>query len=105
MVLEAAGEGWITRLERSSGHVVGLVTAAGAPFVTRGWGIRIIDGGRGARLLLSGAEVTTLGHAGNGLSGMPVALTATDIRTLRTVQVKGPITSIEQADDDDRRVL
>jgi hypothetical protein len=96
---------WVGDLARSSGHVVGMVTATGAPSVTRGWGVRIVDGGRRATLLLSTAEVAALGHAGDDPTGTAIALTATDIRTLRTVQVKGVIDLVEPADDDDLQLL
>jgi hypothetical protein len=94
-------ETWVVDLARGTGHIVGMVSADGAPVVTRAWGVAVLDGGLRARLLLGAVEVGALGAPAGDPVGTDLALTSTDIRTFRSVQVKGPIESVEAVDADD----
>jgi hypothetical protein len=98
------GDDWPDALLRMTGQLVAMVAADGAPLVTRGWGVRVVDGGRRARVVLSATEVEALGRGpGHEAIGTDVALTTTDIRSLRSVQVKGAIDAVGPADVEDLR--
>jgi hypothetical protein len=68
----------------------------GAPYASRAWGLSVLcaDGGEGAvqvRLLVT-PDVLTEGR---------IAITATDVPTLRSLQLKGRIADVEPMTDDD----
>jgi hypothetical protein len=95
-------DGWRAHLESGTAHVVGMLRADGRPFVTRGWGMCIDDATCTGRIIVSGVEVAALGYGDNAIAGAPVAVTATDVRTLRSIQLKGPVIGFEAVTDDDR---
>lgn len=80
--------------------VVGTVDASGVPDATRAWGLRVLDDRQRVRMLLAAAAGTALA---NLAATNTVAVTATDVRTLESVQVKGRAVHTEPATDDDRR--
>lgn len=84
--------------ERGSALIVATVAEDGAPLAARGWGMDW-DGPRSARLLLDADDAATVAHAG---AGGRIAVTAADVRTLRSVQVKGHCHGVEPATADDR---
>ena len=88
-------------LESGCGLVIGLVTADGKPLATRGWGLDVLDGGERARVLLGTEELARLGYPPGGEISTTIATTGCSVLTLRSIQLKGPITSLEPADDDD----
>ncbi|MCU1501721.1 MAG: uncharacterized protein JWM12_1075 [Ilumatobacteraceae bacterium] len=96
----------IDLLESGCALIVGLVTANGAPFATRGWGLTLADARADARarLLVTAADVVALGHPDGALAGASVAVTGCHILTLRSIQLKGSIASVEPptAIDQDR---
>ena len=88
-------------LESGCAMLVGFVTAAGTPFATRGWGMQVLDDGTRARVLVGRDEVAKLGYPPYGEISTVVAVTGCHVLTLRSTQLKGPIASIEPANDDD----
>ena len=80
--------------------VVGLVTAAGRPQTGRAWGLSLADDHRTARVVLSAADVASLGHLAGARLGT-IAVNGADVLTLRSVQLKGPIAGVERADGRD----
>ena len=84
----------IELLESGCALIVGLVTSAAAPFATRGWGLTIDPAGGSARLLVTAADVAALDPA-ESLVGRALAVTGCDIKTLRSLQLKGPVVSVE----------
>jgi predicted pyridoxine 5'-phosphate oxidase superfamily flavin-nucleotide-binding protein len=80
--------------------VVGTVDASGVPDATRAWGLRVLDDRQRVRMLLAAAAGTALA---NLAATSVVAVTATDVRTLDSVQVKGRAVHTEPATDEDRR--
>ena len=86
-------------LESGCSLLVGTATPDGEPVAGRGWGCRVIDAAPlRLRVLLGEDDVRGIEHA---RVGDLVAVTATSVRTLRSVQLKGTITSIEAATPDD----
>lgn len=85
--------------ERGSALIVATVDDDGAPVAARGWGMDW-TGPRSARLLLDADDVSTVSHA---TTGGPIAVTAADVATLQSVQVKGRCLGVEPATDHDRR--
>ena len=75
-------------LESGCGLIVGTVAADGAPYAGRGWGLDVLDVGPPAhlRLLLDRDDEETIAHV---VAGAAIAVTATNIRTLRSIQLKG----------------
>ncbi|MBK5288993.1 MAG: pyridoxamine 5'-phosphate oxidase family protein [Acidimicrobiia bacterium] len=72
--------------------IVGTVSAEGVPRATRGWGTTIVPGESEFRLLLDADDETTLE---NLRATGAIAVTGACVRTLRSVQVKGRVRSIE----------
>ena len=91
-------------LETGCALLVATATGDGAPVATRGWGCRVLERGAGRarlRVLLARDDPHGYEHAA---VGDRVAVTATSVRTLRSVQLKGRIVGIEPATGDDEDV-
>jgi hypothetical protein len=87
-------------LESGCALIVGAVGPGGEPHATRGWGLTIEDRAAGrVRLLLDPADATGIEylHATGA-----IAITAADVPTLRSMQIKGRVVNIEAAADADR---
>lgn len=88
-------------LEAGCSIVVGVVGASGEPFATRGWSVLVLDGSPlRVRLLVGAAACARFGRADGG-EPFPICLTAADVRTLRSVQLKGTVQSQEAVTADD----
>jgi hypothetical protein len=87
-------------LEGGCALIVGSVDDDGAPLAGRGWGLTITDEGPPAviRLLLGTNDPAT--RANLESTGM-IAVTGTDVPTLRSVQLKGRVVAVEAATDAD----
>jgi hypothetical protein len=96
-------EGWtdtvlspdqVALLGRGCALVVGVAAPDGSPYATRAWGavVHSADEGR-VRLIVDPADRDRLASAPRGL----IAVTATDVRNLRSVQLKGRVTGLEPA--------
>jgi len=87
-------------LEGGCGLIVGTVAADGAPHAARGWGMAVLDVGPPAlvRLLLDSDDERTIAHV---LDGRAIAVTATDVMTLRSIQLKGRALSPEVLSPED----
>jgi hypothetical protein len=87
-------------LQGGCGLLVGTVAPDGTPHATRAWAADIVDVTAGAvRLVVAGDDPTLLEHLSPGAQ---VAVTASDVRTLRSVQIKGTVTRVCPPTDDDR---
>jgi hypothetical protein len=84
-----------------SAHLVGLVTADGQPFATRGWGISFAPDRRTATVLIAGPEIGRLGYPDDDPTGSTMAMTCTHVATLASAQLKGPIRAVRPTDPDD----
>ena len=75
-------------LESGCGLIVGTVAPDGAPHAGRGWGMDVLELGPPARLrlVLDADDGATLEHAAEGAA---IAVTATNVKTLRSIQLKG----------------
>jgi hypothetical protein len=88
-------------LESGCATIVGLVSADGAPFATRGWGTLVLSDPARLRLLVGAGPFARAGrHVGDG-ARFPIAVTGASVRTLRGVQVKGVAHDLELPTDDD----
>jgi hypothetical protein len=85
----------------SSVVIVGTVDSAGAPEATRAWGVRVLPGSRRVRVLLPSNDSVTIA---NVRATGAIAVTATDVPTLDSVQAKGRAAGADAATDDDRRL-
>jgi hypothetical protein len=90
----------IDLIESGCGMLAGFVTASGKPFASRGWGLTVLEGGKKARVLVSADELRRLGYPPGGEISSIVAVTGASILTLRSIQLKGPITAVEPMNDD-----
>lgn len=85
-------------LEGGTSGVVGTVADDGVPDASRTWGQWTLASGTRVRCLLPSTEETALRNLrGNGR----VALNVTDVRTLKSIQVKGRATTVEAPTADD----
>ena len=89
-------------LEAGSGLIVGTVGSDGEPHALRGWGADVV--GRDPcrlRVLIDAHEETAVAQLA---AGRPVAMTAADVASLWSVQVKGTSLGVEpaRAADDER---
>ena len=91
-----------TFLESGCALIVGTVGPDGAPHAGRGWGLELLDGDPGPRfrLLLDIEDERTIEHLADGGA---IAVTATNVLTLRSIQLKGRATGPEAATPDDHR--
>ncbi len=90
-------------LDSGCALIVGTVDPEGAPHAGRGWGLSVLDVGPPARLrlLLDADDERSVAHAA---AGGAIAITATSVRTLRSMQLKGRSVGAEVATvDDDAR--
>lgn len=84
-------------LERGTAFIVGTVSADGAPHASRGWGIDVVGESR-VRLLLDADDEGALADlAATGA----IAVTAADVRTLHSTQLKGRVVSVAPGDETD----
>lgn len=89
-----------TFLESGCSLIVGTVAVDGEPHAGRGWGLDVASAGDEpqVRLLLDVDDARTVEHAA---AGGAIAITATSVRTLRSVQLKGRTLALEVATPDD----
>jgi hypothetical protein len=87
-------------LESGCALIVGTVGPDGAPHAGRAWGLTLVDLGPPARgrLLLDTDDERMLA---NVASGTAIAVTATSVTTLRSMQLKGRALGPEVASADD----
>lgn len=82
--------------------IVGTVGDDGEPRATRAFALSIDDPAtRLARIVMSADDPVAVAHLASG----SIALTAADVRTLRSMQLKGRITLVEPASAHDVEVL
>lgn len=87
-------------LESGCALIVGTVAADGEPHAGRAWGLDVTRAGDEpqVRLLLDVDDARTVEHAA---AGGAIAITATSVRTLRSVQLKGRTLGLEVASQED----
>jgi hypothetical protein len=85
----------LAALTVGSGLIVGTVASDGSPFAMRAWSAALV--GVGTMRIGLGAARDEVAH----LANRPIAVTAADVRTLESVQVKGRVRSIEPPHPDD----
>ena len=78
--------------------ILGTVDPDGEPCAGRGWGLTVTDEPGLVRLLVDADDGVTLR---NITESAPIAVTAGDIRTLRSIQLKGRVAGAEPARPDD----
>ena len=87
-------------LEAGSALIVGSVDRDGAPHASRGWGITVTDAARDqVRLLMDSDDVRA---ASNLAETGAISITGGDVRTLRSIQLKGHARGREAASVRDR---
>jgi len=87
-------------LEAGSALIVATVSSTGEPIATRGWGLTVLDAAEGrVRLLLSESDAPALA---NLRDSERIAITATDVPTLHSMQLKGRQVGFVEATDVDR---
>jgi hypothetical protein len=87
----------IELLESGCGLVVGLVAPDGRPVATRGWGLDLAEGCERARVLLGAASFEAVGYGPAGCVGRWVAATGSNVLSLASAQLKGPIAAVDPA--------
>jgi hypothetical protein len=90
-----------TRVFRNGSRalIVAAVTPDGAPHASRGWGITLDTELRSARLLLPADDGVVI--AALRVPGARIAVTAGDVDTLHSAQIKGRALAVEPATDAD----
>lgn len=85
--------------------IVGVTDEHGTPYATRAWGLRVVEQAAPGdehlaviSVLLAADDRTAVSGAAPGRG---VAVTAADVLTLRSAQLKGRSTGVDDADDDD----
>lgn len=84
--------------------IVCIVGDDGAPVAARGWGMVVTMPAATARVMLSRRDLTIAGLTLGDLGGRMIAVTGCNVRTLRSVQVKGPMHTAAPAADGDMAV-
>jgi hypothetical protein len=80
--------------------IVGTVAADGAPHAGRAWGCEVVDHGPVIRLILDAGDTATVANLAQGGA---VAVNATDVRTFRSIQLKGCADGVTAAADADHQ--
>ena len=92
------GSDLIEMIGPECGLVVGTVSADGEPRATRAWAARIIDpDARRVRVLMGADDPVSVANLETGR----VALNGANVRTLRSVQLKGRVVATEPPTADD----
>ncbi|HEX6659109.1 MAG TPA: pyridoxamine 5'-phosphate oxidase family protein [Ilumatobacter sp.] len=82
-----------TMIDAGAGLIVGTVDGNGAPRGVRAWAAWVVDpDAQRLRVVLTGDDRDVVANLADGR----VALTAADVRTLRSVQMKGRVSSIDE---------
>lgn len=83
-------------LEAGSAEIVGLVAPSGRPFATRGWGLDVLDAAAGrVRLLVRAVDLVPVGLAPGDRPDVPISVTASDVPTLFSIQLKGRLAAVD----------
>jgi hypothetical protein len=86
-------------IDDGAGLVVGTVGHDGEPRATRAWSATIVDPDeRRIRIVVGADDPVTVDNLGVGAT---MALNGADVRTFRSVQLKGRIVAVEAATADD----
>lgn len=94
-----------TLLEAGSSTIIGIVEADGGPCATRGWGSVVVDDEPlRVRVLVGAGQLRAMGHQPGATDPFAIAITGCDVRTLRSIQLKGTVVAIEEICDEDRGV-
>lgn len=97
-MLDAATVGF---LEGGCALIVGSAAPDGEPHVARGWGFTVMaDDPIVGQLLLPIDDARSIEQLG---TGAPIAITAADVPTLRSLQLKGRSLGVTPATDEDRQ--
>jgi hypothetical protein len=89
-------------LESGCSTIVGTVTASGEPYATRGWGTEVLSGDPPRiRLLVGAGAFAAIGRRPGHGATFAIAVTGADVRTLRSVQLKGTAHDLESPTDAD----
>lgn len=89
-------------IDAGAGLVVGTVSADGEPRVVRAWATAVLDRDPlRIRVVMGADDETVVGNLAPGV----VAVTGADVRTLRSVQLKGRVAAVEPATADDLQLL
>jgi hypothetical protein len=83
-------------MDEGAGLLIGTADADGTPRATRGWGVRLDADGR-LRVIVGADDPTVVAN----LHDRVVAVTTASVRTLKSVQLKGPVLAIDDPDADD----
>lgn len=92
-------EATATFLRTGCALIVGTVEADGAPLACRGWGVPHLDAEAGRVDVLLDADDEDVRRT--AVEGAPLAITAADVRTLYSVQLKGRCTARREQRADD----
>jgi hypothetical protein len=85
--------------ESACSLIVGTVDGEGFPEATRGWDVQLLAGGGRLRVVVSDDSGGTVRNL-RGASAR-IAITATQVMTLESVQVKGRVVEVSSPSDDD----
>ena len=94
---EVIDQGLAAFLERGCAMVIGTVSADGSPHAQRGWGCAVVGSAR-VRVLLDSSDAVLREHIDR--HGR-IAITSADVRTLRSVQLKGSVVGVESPGPED----
>ncbi len=96
-------DGTTALVTAGSALIVGTVDAHGMPHACRAWGLDVLDrsgaGGARLRVLLDDGDDVALANLAHG---RPIAITAADVPSLRSAQVKGVAVGSEACGPEDR---
>jgi hypothetical protein len=100
---ESPRDGLIAAIGTKTAIVIGAVAPDGRPYAARGWGYVALDTDRPRIRVLVGAEDVPYLVGPN--EAPYLAMTFTDVKTLASVQFKGPASTPEPASEDDLRAV
>jgi hypothetical protein len=88
----------LAKIEVGAGLVVGTVSPDGEPRATRAWAASVSDEeAQRLRVIVDADDPVSVAN----LAGGSIAVTAAEVRTFRSVQLKGRVVAVEAATDED----
>lgn len=83
-------------LESGCSTIVGTLTPSGEPYATRGWGTEVLSSDPlRVRVLVGAGAFAHVGRFPGDGATFSIAVTGADVRTLRSVQLKGTAHDLE----------
>jgi hypothetical protein len=102
--IDDLGQELTAMTEVGASMLFGTVCDDGAPRAARAWGVRADPSSGHLRIAVTADDAIVVGNLTN-VASPSVTFTAADVRTFRSVQIKGRVVLVEPPTSDDRAIV